>query len=143
MNDKPFISISVLLRGDQLNPEDISSILGLRSVQSQKKGEKKKNCQPNANPAIAKIGLWRGARIKSKSRSVPDIVSDVLCMFGEHQQALNRMPGVDEALLDIFLILHRMNEPEEFILSEDQICRIGELGLSVRVTASCSDDKDH
>jgi hypothetical protein len=143
MNETPYIAISILLKGDRLNPDYISETLGIKPNQSQKKGEEKKSPRI-ARKAIAKIGLWRGGKTKSKSRTLSDIADEVLQMFKGCREPLDKIDGVDRAYLDVFIIHEKKDKSDtnvEFILSRDQILRVSQLGLAISVTVSFNDDK--
>jgi Domain of unknown function (DUF4279) len=150
MNKKSFITVSILLRGNELNPDYVSEILGIRSNMSQRKGEKRGGVRPNSKTYITRIGTWR-VWVDNKSRAeqdmiseVPQMVKELLQMFGGRQEPLDKIAGVDEAYLDILILQHKedkLDNTTEFILSKDQILRLSQLGLAICVTASFNEDK--
>jgi hypothetical protein len=145
MNEQPFITVSIFLKGNQLDPDYISETLGIRPSRSQKKGEKRGGTRPNSKTYITKSGTWR-VRIDNKSRTAQDMISEVPQMVGEllqmfdgRQEPLDKIAGVEEAYLDILVLgdgTDKSEDSTEFILLKEQILRISQLGIAVCATVS-------
>ena len=145
MNEQPFISVSIFLKGDQLDPDYISGSLRIRPNRSQKKGEKRGGARPHSKPYVTKTGIW-WVRIDNGSRTaqemiseVPQMVGEILQMFDGIQEPLDKIAGVDEACLDILVLgdgKDNSKNTAEIILRKEQIFRISQLGLAVCATVS-------
>jgi hypothetical protein len=145
MNEQPFITVSIFLKGDQLDPDYISETLRIQPSRSQKKGEKRGGTRPNSRTYVTKTGTW-WVRIDNRSRpaqdmisEVPEMVGEMLQMFDGFQEPLDKIAGVEEAYLDILVLKEGTDKSEdstEFILRKDQIFRISQLGLAVCTTVS-------
>lgn len=148
MSTKPLITISILLKGDKLNPDYISEVLGMQPCLSQRKGEKRGGIRPNSKTYIIKNGAWWFS-VDNKSRAgqamlheVPQLVAELFQIFDGHQEPLDKIAGVDEAYLDILILTHKednLDNTAEFILSKNQILRASQLGLAISVTTSFSE----
>lgn len=139
---RPHITVSILLRGDQLDPDYISTTLGIQPSDSQKKGEKRGGIQPNSKEYLTRIGIWR-IWVESELRTMSELVHEILKKFDIYHQPLDRISGVHEAYLDILILQDKENKLEstaEFVLSRDQVSRINQLGLALWVTVSFNDD---
>jgi len=138
MNNKPQITVSIFLKGDELEPAYISEILGIQANDSQKKGEVRGGIRPNSKTYLTKIGTWR-IQVESESRTAEEMVDEILQRFAGRPEPLDKIAGVDEAYLDI-LILHdetkKLDGSTEFILRKDQILKSSDLGLALWVTVS-------
>jgi hypothetical protein len=147
---KPYISVSVLLKGDQLDPDLVSKELGIPADTSRRKGEVRCGKQPGAKPYTAKTGVWR---TKSRDHGNGDrtwnevhrIVGEVLLEFQKRQEPLSQIPGVEQAFLDIFICETEKDISDswtEFFVSSQQIQRVGQLGLALSITTTLVVDDD-
>ena len=121
----------------------ISEILGIQPDDSQKKGERRGGLRPNSKAYVTRIGTWR-IHLKTESRTVLELVDEMLQKFDDCQESLNNIKGVDEAYLDVFIIQDRKDKVDntvEFIMSKEQILRASQLGLALSVTITINDDK--
>lgn len=127
------ISVSLLLRGVDLDPKRISEKLKVDPDRRQKRGDPK----PKSPKYIAKIGVWAIAA-KSESRPLYELVDEVLARIGNIHEILTRIDGVEQAHLDIFYALNEHVESNtiEFDINEYQLKRVAELGLTISVTAT-------
>jgi hypothetical protein len=148
MEGKLYISVSIFLKGDQLDPDFVSKELGLLPDSSRRKGDVRCSKKPGAKSYTAKTGIWV---LKSRDhidtqntgKEVVRIVDEVLQKFHERQRPLNEISGVEEAFLDIFVDEHETEVADiwtEFFLSREQILRFGQLGLALCVTTTVEMD---
>ncbi len=143
----PYIAISILLRGDELNPDYVSEVLGIQPDKSQRKGEKRGGTRPNSKTYVTKIGTWWiGVNKKLRAEQhmiseVPQMIEELFKMLEGRQEALPSIRGVDEAYLDILILVNKQREDKldlsaEFILRNNQILRMSQLGLGICSTIS-------
>lgn len=126
----PKIVISIYLRGNQLEPDYISNILGIQPSESQKKGE----LRPCSKQVIAKIGVW-SLVAQTDSRAIHDHIDELLGVIGTVQARLNQIDGVEDAYLDIFIALDdEGTRTAECRLSEKHLEELSRLGLCVHFT---------
>ena len=127
----PELTVSIYLRGDRLQPDHITEVLGIQPSGFQKKGE----LRPGSK-VIAKIGVWSFIA-RTDSRVATDHIEDLLSQMKMRQGPLDRILGVDEAFLDIFIALDYENgtrERVEFMLSKKHVEELNQLGLRVQIT---------
>lgn len=128
----PKIVASIYLRGDQLEPEYVSNILGISSTYSQKQGE----LRPGSKKLVAKIGVWRFTA-ETKSDCIADHINDLLATIKNISTPMNQIKGVEEAFMDIFIGLDEnpsLRQTLEFSVSKEQINLLGRLGLALEIT---------
>lgn len=90
--------VAIYLRGDRLNPSDVSEILGIEPSRFQKKGELKSGSEKY----VAKLGLWM-LKAQTNSTSISDQIGELLEKLKMLQTRLDQIEGVEEASLDIFI----------------------------------------
>lgn len=145
MSGKPYVTISVFLRGDHLDPDLVYKTIGIKPDRSQKKGEKRGGTRPNSSSFVTKIGTWwLGVDNKSRAEQdmiseVPQLVDELLQMFDGCKQPLDKIAGVEEGYLDILIldqIKDKLDNGAEFTLNKNQILRASQLGLAISVATS-------
>ena len=151
MNQKLLITISILLKGERLDPDYISETLGIQPNESQRKGEQRGGVRPNSKTYTTRIGNWWFS-VDNKTKSTGDlgsdihhIVDEVFQVFEACKQPLDKLTGVDEAYLDILVlqdIQSKLDNIAEFTLNKNQVLRASRLGLAISVTTSFSDPND-
>lgn len=142
MTKKPLITVSILLKGDLLDPKVVSQTLGISADKWQKKGD----IRPGSKTYIARTGAW-WSRLDNKAREIQDISKEVPQLldelrFQQRQEPLTEIAGVEKACVDI-LVLGDMEEELgmcEFLLNKGQILRASQLGLGVCLTTSLAYD---
>lgn len=129
-----FMSASICLRGHSLNPDHVSTVLGVHPSRTQKTGELK----PRSKRFIAKTGLW-ALSARRKSHSVSEIVDALLQQLGSIAVQLDEIEGCEDAFLDVFVTIShggKVDGPLEVALTKCQMSRLGELGLSFCLTVA-------
>lgn len=137
INKPPLLSVTIYLRGQQLIPEHVSAVLGINPSDSQKKGEL--HITSTNHHVIRKIGLWSLAA-QNESNDVTEQIEELMKKIGQSSVPLNKIEGVDEAYIDIFIAINSNNETVEFELGEILLKEIARLGLLVRTTLTSCDD---
>lgn len=133
---KKTVDVTLYLRGDALDPEQASQLLGVKPSKSQKKGEER--VTSTNRKIVVKTGLWAFAA-KSKTESISALVGELAFAIGDGVQNLPSIPGVQEAFLDIFMAIDA--EPEgggtcEFELSFNDLRLLERFGIPVKVTVT-------
>ena len=133
------ISCGVYLRGDDLDPDAVTSRLGIVPTSARRMGELRKTSA--GTPIRDRSGLWSRVVHADASEFEPAI-AQALSAFDAIGFDLCGLPGVDDAFFDIFGIGDAKTELGHggwFSLSARQVARIAELGLSVHVHISIFD----
>lgn len=131
---EPLIIVAVYIRGDRLRPDEISRWLRIQPTRSQEKGV----LVPGVKPVVAKIGLW-GLIAETKSPSIADHVDELLGKLRSTETPINKLTGVEEAYLDVFIAPDNETKPTaamEAVIREDHIQALSRLGLSIHFTVS-------
>jgi len=128
---KPLIIVAIYLRGEKLDPEQVSKRLNIRPSESQKKG----GFKPRSKRFIAKFGMWV-LRLQSDSRPIAEMIDELLHKIGNPPARLDKIENVEDAHLDIFFGKDENGEKEdvEVALTKSQVARLNQLGLSVCLT---------
>jgi hypothetical protein len=138
------IDVTVYLKGDSLDPDCVTRILGVEPERSWRKGERRTGKRPGAKTYVAKTGLWTTGVEKHPLADedipleLPVLIDELLQRFNKRKESLDQIAGVENAFLDI-LILGNVREDvggAEFILSKEQIQKISRLGLGIHTTTS-------
>lgn len=136
--NKKLITVSFLLRGERLAPAFVSQTLGVQASKYHTKGETRGGARPASKRYVTKAGLWR-AQVESASRTVDDLVGEILQMFEGRKGPLDKIAGVDEAFLDILVLREvsdKTDSTTEFLMRKNQVLRSGQLGLASWITIS-------
>jgi hypothetical protein len=132
--EKPEIDVSIYLRGDELQPEHVSQVLGVQPTQFQTKG----GPTSHSTKVIAKIGVW-ALYAQTDSIEISDHIDELLKMIGNPITPLDEIDGVEEAYLDVFISSSDENDARktvEFVISKDQLKELVRLGLCGHFTVS-------
>ncbi len=144
---KTLISVAIYLRGHELNPAHVSQVIGLQPTRFQRRG----GLRAGSEKFVAKIGMWT-LQAKSESRSVSNLVEDLLAKIGDPPVPLDQIEGVEDACLDIFIATDKDGNGKlefpppcgigtsaiEWKLTDDHIRKLSQLGLSACFTVSRS-----
>lgn len=122
----------ILLRGDNLKPERVSTILGVKPSSSQVRGEPRDNVR-----RIADNGMWK--LVAQSTSSLSSQVSELVATVADKRVRLDALEGVDEALFVFFIALDKdriSTEAIDFLLTPQQLHELARLGLSVEMNGS-------
>ncbi|MFA5122999.1 DUF4279 domain-containing protein [Zavarzinia sp.] len=146
---KRTISVSLYLRGDQLDPNLVSEALGRAPDRSQRKGERQAGV--HGREYIRKIGVWA---IKSdpdfesnkdfRSDSVSDHVDSLLSKINFSRENLSIINDLEEVYIDIFVAMDEEKDGGgtcDFELSASQVEGLSKLGAPIRFTIAVIADK--
>ena len=128
---EPLVSVSLILRGDRLDPAQVTSMLGIAGSKMQRKGEKWRTS--TNHEVTAKIGLWI-LNAKMESMVLHDQVSWLRQQLGSATCLPLLIPGVEMAEIDVFIALgsndHGGGDYESQLTPED-LAWISGLGVPI------------
>lgn len=133
-SDKKVIA-SLYLKGDDLDPAEITKVLRLMPTVSQTRGEVHRTL--SGREFVTQTGLW-GLVIDRDPAEVTDVVMELLANLSG-QSTLGDLPNVQEAYFDIF-VAGSLDEGSEgtceMELTAAQMMALAQYGLPVRFTVS-------
>lgn len=132
--DNYLITVSLFLRGDDLDPASISKKIGITPTSSQYKGEKR--VTSTLHEYVAKIGVWE-LLADSSSTEISEHIIQLMSRLRNCDIKFDEIEGVQEAYVYVFIAGYTNEDGDgtcEFELSKKDIDSLGELGLSVRFT---------
>jgi Domain of unknown function (DUF4279) len=134
MDEKSALVDSFLvLRGDQLDPEMVTSLLGVKGSKTRKKGEPW--LTSNNHEITPKIGVWT-LDASRESMSLNDQISSLKKQLESAKSSPLDIPGVDSGELCVFVALgsndHGGGEYKSE-LSPDNVAWISRLGVPVSI----------
>ena len=136
--------VSLYLHGDDLNPDDISKILGVAPSGAHRKGDKRTSSATGREYALCKSGLWSLVLNRDDAELV-NVVDELLTYFEKVDLPLASLPGVQDAYFDIFIVgpMERYNDHYkgnkdtfEFELEGHQLVALARFGIPIRFTTS-------
>lgn len=130
---------AIYLKGDNLVPKYISSVIGLIPDRCQQKG----GAHFSGGHAIAKVGMW-ALFSKSHSEEIIDHVESLLESFTSQSIVLRNIEGVEEAYLDIFVgsdLEENEHKSLKMVFGNNTLSRLSKLGLEVRISISVGKDR--
>jgi len=131
--DELKIIAAIYLKGDQLQPDYISKTLGIQPTRSQLNGE----VSNGKSRVVYKVGLW-ALIAQTNSPLVSVHLNELIKKIGKLKTPLNRMPGIEEAWIDIFIPVDEEeinNFKIEFELDNEFLKKILAMGLALRISS--------
>ena len=130
----PIYTVAVHLKGDDLDPQRLSDVIGLAPTRSHRKGERWTS--RSGSGGTRNTGLWSRA-FEGKGF---DVSADVVRLTSDAAVAsLSALPGVEEAYFDVFFAVHANDDggaEHAFALAPDALLAIGKAGLPIRFTVA-------
>ena len=140
---EPLVDVSLILRGERLDPAQVTSLLGVAGSKMRRKGEKWRTS--TNHEVTAKIGLWT-LDAKRESMVLHDQVSWLRQQLGSATCSPLRIPGVEMAEIDVFIALgsndHGGGDYESELTPED-LAWISSLGVPVSFTLTYVSYESH
>lgn len=131
--------ISIYLRGTELDPENVSRLVGLPPSRAQRAGEA--HTSSTGKRIVFKIGLW-GITASTNSQLISDHILELAPAAEAIQRALPDLQGLEEAYVDIFAAakVDAIDVPVEFELDPADMRVLAQLGLPIRFTVATGVD---
>ena len=126
--------VAVYLRGESLNPEDVTAELKISPSVSQFKGESKVTSTNHSYKT--KIGVW-ALKCESVTSDLSPSIKEVIDAFKQRSTSLMLIKNVEEAYLDIFISAEAERQADTSYgieIDSFSVSRIEKLGLSLKVT---------
>jgi hypothetical protein len=129
------ISCGVLLRGDMLDPSEVTALLGIEPTHAGRKGDTARTSA--GTERTLKTGYWRFSVDADDVRFEPAI-GHALATFDHVDINLGSIAGVTDAFFDVFGTGGRNIQTigGYFSLTAEQVARMAALGLSMEVSIS-------
>lgn len=128
--------VSVYLKGDHLDPGDLTTRFGVEPTQSHRRGSPR--LTSSNRKLLEKTGLW-ALSIKSESKELSEMLEELANKFSKDAAALVPASGVDEAYIDVFIAVSAEDDgggTSEFDLSQECLSALARLGLPARFTVA-------
>lgn len=129
-------SISLVLRGDRLDPDIITDQFGVTPSRAQHKGVKQKFS--SGAEYTTKIGLW-AYDIKIYSNTISQNVDLLSSIFSSKKLPESNLFEKNISFIDVFIIADTNDEGEitfDFELTSENLTALKELGLPVLFTTT-------
>lgn len=129
-------SISLVLRGEHLDPDIITARFGVTPTRTQRKGEKQ--TFSSGSKYTTKIGLW-AYDIKIYSNTISQNIDLLLSIFSS--KTLLELYSFEKSMsfIDVFIMANTDEEGEitlDFELTSDNLAGLNKLGLPVVITTT-------
>jgi hypothetical protein len=126
---------ALYLRGKDLDPAYVSSILGVDPTSSQHRGEQ--HLTSTKKEFVTKIGIWALIE-ESDSVNVSGFVEEIDSKLGAFGSSLSKIDGVEEAYIDVFVAMSgdRGGATCELDFSSENVKVLNRFGLPIRVTVT-------
>lgn len=138
-NNNLFFHASIYLKGDNLEPAKLTSLLGITPSFSHSKGKRWHTSA--GSEVVERTGLW-AVTIKSETQiELTEALETLSRQLSANNHIITEMPGIEEAYLDVFIAAHTDANGEcdcEFSLNEKSLSAIGKLGLPMKFTVTVS-----
>lgn len=135
-NENMRASITLVISGDLLNPDEITRLLGVVPHISKRKGDVQTFA--SGKTVTAKFGLWEWrSKDRSASRTVGQHIETISTMFSTASGLLLNLPNAENVWLDVHLVAKVVPDQQSnicFLLDTAAISAIHNLGLRVEFT---------
>ena len=127
------VSVTIILRGQELDPDLVTTAIGVSPTNSQMKGDRV--LSESGLSATRKHGLWR-LKLSRRTSSISEVIEEAVASIGSFEGSALDLPGVENATLDIFAAVDGSDGRSDFDLTinPEQIGVLARLGLSIAVT---------
>lgn len=136
INNRMRISLTLSVRGDLLDPDQITTVLGVMPHVSRKKGELR--VTGGGKEIVSKTGVWEWwSRDASEKFTLDEHVERITHAFKNTQHLLSKLPGADTAWIDIHIVEGdgTYEVPSvSFVTSHQALLALSQLGLPLEVT---------
>lgn len=130
------LCLALYLKGDELNPENVNTFLGVTASRSHTKGQK--SLTKTNKEVIAQTGLWEFiTHDKVSSHSFCDHLDYLKSALGNRSTDLTNIKNVQEAFIDVFISISKQEGEAptfEFEITPQNVADLKEFGLPVQFT---------
>jgi len=144
ISDKKVIA-SLYLHGDNLNPDDISNILGILPSGAHRKGDKRTPSATGREYVPYRSGLW-SLVLDRNHAEVMDIMAELLTILAKVNLSLASLPGVQDAYFDVFIagLINQSGQGKcEFELEGQQLSALARFGIPIHFTVDIGHDSSY
>ncbi|WP_084085257.1 DUF4279 domain-containing protein [Cupriavidus sp. USMAA2-4] len=136
---KSLVDVFLLLRGDAIDPDLVTEMLGVAATKSRVKGELWQTS--TKHEVAAKIGFW-SLDSDAHSSSLSDHISCLRSKLEAARYLPLQIPGVDYAEISIFVAISDRNGggSYESELTSVDLEWLGRLGVKITVSFNCDSD---
>lgn len=135
-HSKPLVDVSLILKGEELDPMQVTSLLKVKGTKMRKKGQ---TWRTSTNHEVtAKIGVWT-LHANRESMDLHDQIASLKRQLGSVTFEPLQVPGVQFAELDVFIAFGSsagVDDDYKCQLTPDDLSWI--LGLKVPVSINIS-----
>jgi len=131
------LQLSIYLKGDALDPEKLTAMLGVDATKSHAKG--KRWITTAQREVIEKTGLWALVLRGNDDEGLSGLVLRMRASLGNRSVSLDALPGVQEAYLDVLVMVDADDDGGgacEFALNKTSIAYLNAIGLPVQFTVA-------
>jgi Domain of unknown function (DUF4279) len=134
------ISVRLYIQGDDLQPGDITRLLGVHPTRSHARGDTR--TLPDGKVVAEKIGVWVWKTgVDADDAKLSDCVQALQRAFGHSVEALAALPKAEATWIDVHVVeeLALGNDDDAevvFTLASQDIGALNALGLPVEFTVS-------
>lgn len=123
------LDVGLYLRGDELDPDAVTALLGINASKARIKGETRHT--PTGQQITAKTGVWY-LDLNTESGALRDRLALLKRKLGSFGDKLTNIPGVQTAEISVFIALPRNGRgggDYEFFLTSEDMASVSSLGI--------------
>lgn len=125
------IIVALYLRGSDLNPTQITSLLGVPATRSHSKGEQKITAAGSS--FVTRTGVW-ALESDIDLATIQDGIRDIISQIGMRLGEVMPIPGVSEAYIDIYVCQSESDGNLTSNICAEDLAWMGAIGLSINLT---------
>lgn len=128
--------VAIYLKGDNLNPDEITQLLGVKPARSHRRGDR--TLTQTGVEAVKKTGLW-SLSVESRSKEVSEMLIDLFGEIGPNVGLLRNTPSIEEAYFDVFMAENANTYGGgtcEFGLGDECLLKLASVGIPARFTVA-------
>lgn len=137
--EEPKLIAAIYLRGEYLDPEVASRVIGVQPTRTQKKGERQ--VTSTGHELTVKLGLW--ALVVELDSPSLDTHLEKLVGSLPSGTSLSSIAGVEDAYVDVFVALVSSSDGDakcELSVSPKVLKSLASLGLPIRLSLTVGQD---
>ena len=131
-------SVAIYVHGDNLEPQGLTELLGIKPDASWKSGEERR---VNSGATVsAKAGMWT-LSVPLAEGDMDGILTKLTGALGENFPRISSVPGIESIYADIFVCISREQSDAGYTLKlhNSGLATLANAGLDLQVTVSVVD----